>query len=117
MKYVLMFIRDDDEWLNNPGMGDTYPAIGRWFGDLAQNGKIAEVGSELQPPRSATTVRWKDGQPLVTDGPFMESKEVIAGFTTIEAADLDEAIALAKGWPAQDHAVEIRPIIDHGPIG
>ncbi len=117
MKYVLMFVRNDEQWLESPGMGESYEAIGRWFADLGRSGKIVETGSELQPARSATTVRWTEGKPLVTDGPFLESKEVIAGFTTIEAADLDEAIHIAQSWPAQDHAVEIRPVIEHGPVG
>jgi hypothetical protein len=42
----------------------------------------------------------------------MESKETVAGFTTIEVSDLDEAIAIAKRWPAKDHAIEIRPVVD-----
>jgi hypothetical protein len=47
---------------------------------------------------------------IVTDGPFIESKEVIGGFALIEVADLDEALAMAKDWPG---TVEIRPIVDH----
>jgi hypothetical protein len=117
MKYALMFIRNDDEWFNSSDYQEKYGEIGSWFIELAQGGRIANPGVELQPARNATTVRWNDEKPIVTDGPFMESKEGIGGITIIEAADLDEAIAVAKGWPAHDHAVEIRPIVEHGEIG
>ena len=112
-KYVLMFVRDDEAFLADPAHDHTYESINQWFMDLGQQGKIVETGSELQPARNATTVRWSGGNPLVTDGPFMESKETVAGFTTIEVSDLDEAIAIAKRWPAKDHAIEIRPIVEH----
>src|SRR5579864_1279332 len=108
-----MFMRNDEEFLNSPDLAQRYEAINRWFLELGEQGKFLG-GEELQPGRNATTVRWAEGRPLVTDGPFIESKEIIGGFATVEAADLDEAIALAKRWPAQDHAVEIRPVVDHG---
>lgn len=65
----------------------------------------------LQPSDTATTVRVRDGQTAVTDGPFTETKEQLAGFYLIEARDLNEAIRLAAGIPpAQIGAVEIRPL-------
>ena len=51
-----------------------------------------------------------DGKVTVTDGPFIESKEVIGGYAEVEVADLDEALAMAKEWPG---TVEIRPVVDH----
>ena len=73
----------------------TYAAIDEWFGELARDDKL-RGGEELQPSNTATTIRPQEGRPLVTDGPFMESKENVAGFVTIDVADLDEAIAIAK---------------------
>jgi len=67
-------------------------------------------GEELRGPSTATTVSRKNGKVSVTDGPFIESKEVIGGFAVIDVADLDEAIAMAREWPG---TVEIRPTIDH----
>ena len=113
MKYMLLFIRDEDAVLDNSALPAHYAAIDTFFGDLGREGKVLG-GEELQPSSTATTVRWRDGRPLVTDGPFMESKENVAGFATIEAADLDEAIAIAKRWPPHDQIVEIRPVISHG---
>ncbi len=70
------------------------------------------VGSEaLQPVHTATTVRVRDGKASVTDGPFAETKEQLAGFYLVEAADLDEAIQLAaKIPPARVGSIEVRPI-------
>ena len=64
------------------------------------------------PSRTATTVSWDDGRPIVTDGPFLESKESIGGYGVFEVADLDAAIEIAKGWPAPGHKVEIRPVVE-----
>lgn len=65
----------------------------------------------LQPVHTATTVRVRDGKISITDGPFAETKEQLAGFYLIEAAHLDEAIELAaKIPPAQIGSIEVRPI-------
>lgn len=113
MKYMLLFMRNEDVVLDDSALSAQHAAIDTFFGELGREGKVLG-GEELQPSSTATTVRWRDGRPLVTDGPFMESKENVAGFVTIDAADLDEAIAIAKRWPPQDQSVEIRPVISHG---
>lgn len=70
------------------------------------------IASEaLQPVATATTLRVRDGRVSVTDGPFAETKEQLAGFYLIEAADLDEAIRLAADIPpARIGSIEIRPL-------
>ena len=71
------------------------------------------AGEALHPSPTATTVRVRDGQTLTTDGPFAETKEVLGGFYLVNAADLDEAIAMAVMIPsARTGSVEIRPVID-----
>jgi len=70
-------------------------------------------GHELQPERTATTIRFNNGKPVVTDGPFIEGKETIGGYAEVTVADLDEAIAMAKEWPTGG-PVEVRPVIDRG---
>jgi hypothetical protein len=87
-----------------------YGAINQWFGRYA--GKITG-GHELQPERTATTVKFNNGKPVVTDGPFIEGKEAIGGYAEVDVADLDEAIEMAKGWPTGG-PVEVRPVIDRG---
>jgi hypothetical protein len=67
----------------------------------------------LQLPDSAMTVRVRDGRMSATDGPFMETKEVLGGFILIEARDLNEAVRLAAGIPlAKLGSVEVRPVVD-----
>jgi hypothetical protein len=112
MKYVLLLIRNEETVLDDATRATKYAAIDEWFGELARDGKL-RGGEELQPSNTATTIRPNEGRPLVTDGPFMESKENVAGFVTIDVADLDEAIAIAKRWPYEDQIVEIRPVVDH----
>ena len=69
-------------------------------------------GERLAPADTATTVRAPDGDVLVTDGPFAETKEVFGGFYLLEAGDLDEALDLAERIPAvrMGGAVEVRPV-------
>lgn len=78
----------------------------------------APTGEALHPTSTATTVRVRDGQTLTTDGPFMETKEVLGGFYVIHADDLDAAIGLAARCPgALRGSVEVRPVVDFSQPG
>jgi hypothetical protein len=112
MKYVLMLARPDETWEALSDEGRDYPAIMRWFGELAERG-VLRGGEELQSPRTATTVSWDGDRAILTDGPFVEAKETVGGFCTVEMPDLDAAIEIAKRWPARSHRIEIRPIVQH----
>jgi len=69
----------------------------------------------LHPPSSATVLRHQDGEIVITDGPFIESKEQIGGFTILKAPDLDAAIAWARKLArAVTVPVEVRPFTEHG---
>ena len=73
------------------------------------------ASAPLQPTATATSVRVRDGKRLVTDGPFAETREQLGGYFLIEAADLEEAIAVAAQIPmARKGTVEIRPIVKVG---
>jgi hypothetical protein len=68
-------------------------------------------GARLRPVVDATTVRVRDGETLVSDGPFAETKDFVGGIDIIECADLDDAIAIAAGHPyASWGCVEVRPV-------
>ena len=70
-------------------------------------------GEALQPNPTATTVRVKDGETIITDGPFVEAKEAVGGFDLVEARDLDEALQLAAACPgAKFGAIEVRPVME-----
>ena len=83
-----------------------YDRVNEWFANHADK---LRGGSKLKAPETATTVRLDHGEPVITDGPFVEGKEVVSGYVEIEVADLDEALQAAKTWPGCP-VVEVRPI-------
>jgi hypothetical protein len=81
------------------------------FGDELRAGGHRLAAEALQPVQSATTVRVRNGRLSLTDGPFAETKEQLAGFYLIDARDLNEAIQLAaKIPPARVGSIEVRPV-------
>jgi len=79
---------------------------------MRREGHLIEAGP-LQPVETATTVRVRNGKVSVTDGPFAETNEQVAGFVLIEARDLNEAIRIASAVPpARLGGVEVRPLLD-----
>ncbi len=115
MKYVLMFVgstEDQDSFDRLPAQqrAAAYQGAGKWFEEQSRAGRIVG-GEQLQSPSSSTTVRIKNGKAIVTDGPYIEAKEIIGGFAIVEVKDLDEALAMAKAWPAGP--VEVRPVVDN----
>lgn len=80
--------------------------------DLRRDGKL--LGSQqLESPKTAKTLRIRNGKAQIVDGPFAETKELLAGFNLIEADDINEAMRIAQQFPwAQYGAVEVRPIHD-----
>jgi hypothetical protein len=84
--------------------------IEEWSADIERRG-VSRVGNRLRPPSDATTVTVRDGQTILTDGPFADTKEWIAGFDLIEVDNLDEAIEIASKHPmARFGRVEVRPV-------
>jgi hypothetical protein len=84
----------------------------RWIEEMDSRG-VRLFGRELDLPETAATVRVRDGETLVSDGPFAETKEFIAGFDILECADLDEAIEVAAKSPVSwFHTVEVRPFMN-----
>ncbi|TDB98221.1 YciI family protein [Actinomadura sp. 7K534] len=111
MKYVLMFVETEEfvrelEAMTETERQEAFEGAGRWFTEHA-----AQIThhAHLHGPETATTMRLAGGDAIVTDGPFVEGKEVVSGYAEIEVADLDEAMALARTWPGCP-VVEIRPI-------
>jgi len=113
MKYMVLIGSQPDGWeyLSEEEQGALYQRIGAWWDEHAQAGEILE-GHQLQPAETATTIRLdRSGQPSVTDGPFVEGKEIVGGYAVIDVPDLDAAIKLMSGWPAPDF-LEIRPVVE-----
>lgn len=115
MKYMMLIGGEDTSYANDSEeeRQALYRRIGEWWNGHAAAGRIIE-GYELEPSSTATTVRIdRDGNATVTDGPFVEGKEMIGGYAILDVADLDEALALAKSWPTAD-TIEVRPIVQRG---
>ena len=99
-KYAFLFIDDGVDYQNpTPEQQAVYGQIFKWFETNAS--KIVDGGAELQPTRTAATVM---------DGPFIEAKESVGGYTIFDLPDRDAAIALAKTWPG--HGVEVRALVE-----
>lgn len=83
-----------------------------WLDEMTASGNLV-VGSQLAGPEAAATVRVRGPHTLVTDGPFVESKEFLAGFDVIDCATAEEAVAAAAAHPvASFHAIEVRPFTE-----
>ena len=111
MKYVLLFVDTEQYARDLEAMGPAereraYERVAEWFGAHADK---MRGGSKLQSPETATTVRLDRGEPVIIDGPFVEGKEVVSGYTEIEVPDLDEALRMVSTWPGCP-VVEIRPL-------
>jgi hypothetical protein len=88
--------------------------IPKWNAAMAEIGPSIREGKELDSPATAKTVRVRDGETIVSDGPFAETKEQLGGFFLLECDNLDHAIGLAAKIPSAETAsVELRPIVEH----
>jgi hypothetical protein len=84
--------------------------IEEWLGEMSRRG-VWQQGDRLRPTTDATTVRVRNNEVLISDGPFAETKEQMFGYDLIECADLDEAIEVASKHPiARFGMVEVRPV-------
>jgi hypothetical protein len=107
MKYMMLICLDPER--QEEAVALLEKDGGAWLREMLGRG-VRLDGNALRPPHESTTVRVSGGQTLLTDGPFAESKEAIAGFDIIDCADLDEAIEIASRHPcAPVGAIELRP--------
>jgi hypothetical protein len=111
MKYMLM-VYLDEQAMSEAEREHCYVESAQLTQDLNSSGHYVHA-SPLHPVATATSVRVRSGKRLVTDGPFAETREQLGGFYLIEAADLDEAIAIAERIPpAKFGTIEIRPVME-----
>ncbi len=113
MKYMLL-VYLDEQAMTEAQREHCYVESAQFAQDLNSSGQYLDA-SPLHPVATATSVRIRDGKPLVTDGPFAETREQLGGYYLIEASDLDEAIGIAERIPpARYGTVEIRPVMEIG---
>jgi len=113
MQYMLLIYSEPGSWegLSDEERNALYQEYYGLSNDLREQGKMVSA-NELQPTATATTVTVRDGDTVVTDGPFAETKEALGGYYLIEAETLDEAIEWAARIPSARHGkVEVRPVV------
>lgn len=117
MKYAVLIYGDESEWIDLPAeerkrlRAEEMPQWLALFEEL-RKADPGVIGRELEGGRAARVVRVRDGERIVTDGPFAETKEIVGGAFVIELPDLDEAIRLAALVPAaRSGSIEIRPVV------
>ena len=114
MRYLLSIYENEKLWESMPEK-EAQAVMGEYFSfteGIKKSGNLV-AGEALQPVTTATTVRIREGKRLTTDGPFAETREQLGGFYLIEAANLDEALAIASRIPAaRTGSIEVRPVVD-----
>lgn len=121
MRY-LMFIKHTESFRKDEVPKALFAAMGEFVGDAMKKGVLIDTAG-LQPTSKGKRVRVSDGKITVTDGPFVETKEVIGGYALIEARSDEEALAMATDfmelhrihWPAFEGECEVRPLEAAGP--
>jgi hypothetical protein len=110
MRYMLMICDDESGRVGPPAEVEADPRFRAWSEEMGRRG-VLRGGARLRPSSDATTVRVRDDEVLLSDGPFAESKEQMGGYGVIECADLDEAIEVASKHPVAEFGViEVRPL-------
>ena len=112
MQYMLLIYDDEQLWagMDESERGQIFQAYGSYTEDMRQKG-VFVAGDALQPTSTATTVRDRNGDRLVTDGPFAETKEQLGGYYVVDVPNLDEALKWAAKCPAaKGGSVEVRPL-------
>jgi hypothetical protein len=108
----MLLIYLEEQALNDQEREQCYIDSARLAQDLEATGRYI-AASPLHPASTATTVRIRDNQRRLTDGPFAETREALGGYYLVDAPDLDEAIAIAARIPAARYgSVEIRPVLE-----
>ncbi len=112
MRYMLLLYVTDRPRPGSPDAAAAFAAIG-WFHATCRERGVLVASAPLHEPATATTVRVRGGQTLLSDGPFAETAEWLGGYFVVDCRDLDEALELAALCPtAAAGAVEVRAIVD-----
>jgi hypothetical protein len=113
MQYLLMCCFDEELWARLPDAqkGKVMREYDEVLQAIGESGQL-RASVKLQPSSTSTTVREKTGKPVITDGPFAETKEQLGGYHLVECKDLDEAIAIAGRMPTLrvGGSIEVRPV-------
>jgi hypothetical protein len=113
VKYVMLIMDTPAEPARQtPEFNAVFAEVSAWYEKWGATGKL-KTGHELQGPQTAKTVRSSG----VTDGPFIETKEVLGGYSILDVDSIDEAVEISKTWPGVDRGwitIELRPVMEMG---
>jgi hypothetical protein len=114
MRYACLIYFDPQKVFDqSPEAEAVLRAVAPYDAELEASGHLVAAHA-LQLPRAAMTVQVRDGKMSATDGPFVETKEMLGGLILIEARDLNEAVRIAAGIPfAKLGSIEVRPLVDY----
>ena len=115
MKFLAIIYNDESLWANATpeDIAASFAGHGALM-EASQKAGVLQGGEGLQPVATATTLRVRDGERMLTDGPYAETKEQIGGYYLLECKDLDEALNWAAQIPeAAFGAVEVRPVMNY----
>jgi hypothetical protein len=107
-QYMILIYETEDSYTSPDDWQRAMQEHGRFTEQVVELGGKIVGGEALEPTATATTIRGD----VVTDGPFVETKEALGGFYVVEARDLDHALSIAKLCPAGGGGVEVRPVMD-----
>jgi hypothetical protein len=113
VKYVMLIMDTPESLAQYETNKEWFAEVGAWYEKMGASGKLADGGAQLQPANTAKTVRGSG----VTDGPFIETKEVLGGYSVLDVASMDEAVEISKTWPGVDRGwitIELRPVVEMG---
>ncbi|HKF18908.1 MAG TPA: YciI family protein [Candidatus Dormibacteraeota bacterium] len=110
MKFAMVIVEAEDERREMTQAEAEFNTLVRWWADLHSRVNVVASG-KLAPKGTARTVSWRDQVPIVTDGPFVEAKESVAGILIVDLGTEAEALELAKSWPAKaGFKIEVRAL-------
>jgi hypothetical protein len=111
VRYALLLCNEENVVITPEEASTRIAAYTAFADEMIARGVLRDRGLRLQPTATATTVQVRNGDMVIADGPFAETKEQIGGVYIIECADLDEAIEVASKSPAAHHGtIEVRPV-------
>jgi hypothetical protein len=119
MRYMFSLISEEGGW-QDTSPEDMKVEMDRWeaFGREAVEAGVMVAGDALQESATATTLRIQhQAEPIVSDGPFAETKEQLGGYYVLDCRNLDEALAWARKIPLSSGAIEVRPVMDYTQFG
>jgi hypothetical protein len=119
MRYMFSLFGEEGAW-EDASPEDMKAEMDRWeaFGREAVEAGVMVAGDALQESGTATTLRiQQQAEPIVSDGPFAETKEQLGGYYVLDCKDLDEALSWARKIPLSSGAIEVRPVMDYTQFG